>query len=49
MLSADMNPTFAWRFSEARPASLRYGLLDATADGVLVETLELAFARMERI
>ncbi|HEY0327360.1 MAG TPA: phage tail protein [Allosphingosinicella sp.] len=49
MLAADMQPAFAWRFSEARPAALRYGLLDATADDVLVETLELAFGRMERV
>ena len=48
MLGADMSPIFAWRFSEARPAALHYGLLDATAEGVLVETIELAFARMER-
>lgn len=49
MLAADMQPTFSWRFSEARPAALGYDPLDATAEGVLVETLELAFARMERV
>lgn len=48
MVGADLGPIFAWRFTEARPASLHYGLLDASADGVLVETIELAFARMER-
>ena len=49
MLAADMNPAFAWRFTEAKPAALRYGHLDATAEDVLIETLELAFARMERV
>jgi len=49
MLGADMSPIFAWRFSGARPAALHYGVLDATAEGVLVETIELAFARMERV
>ncbi len=49
MLGADMNPILTWRFAGARPAALHYGLLDATAEGVLVETIELAFARMERV
>lgn len=49
MIGADMSPTFAWRFAEARPAALRYGLLDSAAEGVLLETLELAFTRMERV
>lgn len=49
MVGADLSPIFAWRFSEARPAALHYGLLDASAEGVLVETIELAFARMERV
>ena len=49
MLAADMNPAFAWRFTEAKPAALHYSVLDATAEGVLVETIDLAFARMERV
>lgn len=49
MLDTDMKPILAWRFSEARPWALSYGLLDATVDGLLTETLELVFERMERV
>lgn len=49
MLAADMTPIFAWRFTGARPAALGYGLIDATLDGLLDETLEIAFERMERV
>lgn len=40
-------PVMRWRFSGARPVALEYGALDANAPSVLLETLELAFERME--
>jgi hypothetical protein len=49
MLAADMTPIFAWRFAGARPAALGYGLIDSMLDGLLDETLEIAFDRMERV
>ena len=49
MLAADMSPAFAWRFTQAKPAALHYSELDAIAEGLLVETIDLAFARMERV
>ncbi len=40
-------PVFAWRFRDARPASLTYSPLVAAASGFLVETLEVAFDAVE--
>lgn len=36
-----------WRFRNARPLSLAYSPLNALEGGVVIETLELAFDRME--
>lgn len=36
-----------WRFFDARPLSLAYSPLNALEGGVVIETLELAFDRME--
>ena len=49
MLGANLAPLFGWRFPDARPAALSYGLLDAASPGVLMETLDLAFDQVERI
>lgn len=40
-------PRMQWRFVGARPVALEYGALNANAPAVLVETIELAFERME--
>jgi phage tail-like protein len=37
----------SWRFTNVRPVALAYSPLRATETGVLIETLELAFDRME--
>jgi phage tail-like protein len=36
-----------WRFRNARPLSLAYSPLNALEGGIVIETLELAFDRME--
>ena len=36
-----------WRFRNARPLSLAYSPLNALEGGIVIETLELAFERME--
>jgi phage tail-like protein len=36
-----------WRFINARPLSLAYSPLSALEGGIVIETLELAFERME--
>lgn len=36
-----------WRFFNARPLSLAYSPLNALEAGIVIETLELAFERME--
>lgn len=36
-----------WRFLNARPLSLAYSPLNALEGGIVIETLELAFDRME--
>ena len=38
-----------WRFREARPVSLSYSPLNANESGVLLETIEIAFERMEML
>ena len=38
-----------WRFRNARPVSLAYSPLDALGTGVLMETIELAFDRVEML
>lgn len=38
---------FTWRFRHARPVSLSYAPLRALDGGVLIETLELTFDRVE--
>ncbi|MEQ1686641.1 MAG: phage tail protein [Burkholderiaceae bacterium] len=37
----------SWRFFNARPLSLAYSPLNALEGGIVIETLELAFDRME--
>jgi phage tail-like protein len=37
----------SWRFTNVRPVALAYSPLRASETGVLIETLELAFDRME--
>lgn len=37
----------SWRFTNVRPVALAYSPLRAAETGVLIETLELAFDRME--
>ncbi len=37
----------SWRFTNVRPVALAYSSLRATDTSVLIETLELAFDRME--
>ena len=40
-------PLMRWRFVDARPVALEYGALNANAPGVLLESIELVFDRME--
>ena len=49
MLAPDASSILAWRFTKVRPAALSYGPLDGAAEGLLTETLELGFERMERV
>lgn len=42
-----VTPLMHWRFVGARPVALEYGALNANAPAVLLETIELAFERME--
>ena len=37
----------SWSFTNVRPVALAYSPLRAAETGVLIETLELAFDRME--
>ena len=37
----------SWHFTNVRPVALAYSPLRAAENGVLIETLELAFDRME--
>ena len=48
-LLADDHATvvFSWRFRHARPVSLSYSPLRALEGGVLIETLEIEFDRVE--
>ena len=38
-----------WRFREVRPVSLSYSPLRANESGLVVETIEIAFERMEMV
>lgn len=50
LLSEDRETVVAvWRFREVRPVSLRYSPLRANEGGIVIETLELAFDRMEML
>lgn len=50
LLSEDHETVVAvWRFREVRPVSLAYSPLRANEGGILIETLELAFERMEML
>lgn len=40
-------PVMRWRFVNARPVALEYGALNANQPAVLMETIELAFEKME--
>ena len=48
-LLAEDHPTvvFTWRFRHARPVSLSYSPLRALDGGVLIETLEIEYDRVE--
>ena len=37
----------SWRFTNVRPVSLAYSSLHAIETGVLIETLEVAFDKMD--
>lgn len=47
LAGADGDAALRWRFKAARPLSIGWLPLDAMHAGVLVETLTLAFERME--
>jgi phage tail-like protein len=50
LLSEDHETVVAtWRFREVRPVSLSYSPLLANEGGILVETVEFAFDRMEML
>lgn len=50
LLSEDHETVVAtWRFREVRPVSLSYSPLLANEGGVLIETVEFAFDRMEML
>ncbi len=50
LLSEDHESVVAvWRFREVRPVSLSYSPLRANEGEILIETLELAFERMEML
>jgi phage tail-like protein len=50
LLSEDHETVVAtWRFREVRPVSLTYSPLLANEGGVLIETVEFAFDRMEMV
>jgi phage tail-like protein len=46
-LSEDMIPVAGWMFIRAYPVRWLTSDLDATATGVMIETMELAYARMQ--
>ena len=46
-LSADKVPLAGWMFIRAYPVSWKTSDLDASNKGVIVETMELAYARMQ--
>ncbi len=48
LLDADhATPVLRWRFREARPVSLRHSPLNAMANAVVLEAIELAFDAVE--
>ena len=50
LLSEDHETVVAiWRFREVRPVTLTYSPLLATQSGILIETVEFAFDRMEML
>lgn len=50
LLSEDHETVVAtWRFREVRPVSLSYSPLLANEGGILIETVEFAFDRMEMV
>lgn len=50
LLSEDHDTVVAvWRFREVRPVTLTYSPLRANENGVLIETVEFAFERMEML
>lgn len=47
LFSEDTTPLAAWLFLKAYPVKWSPGDLDANSDGVLVDTMELAYTRMQ--
>ena len=47
LLGDAFEPVFTWRFLNARPVSLSYSPLFAAESGLLIETIELAYDRVE--
>ncbi len=49
LLNEEDNPVMAWAFYDAWPVSWRTSDLDANANAIVIETLELAYTRFQRI
>jgi phage tail-like protein len=49
LLNADKAPIAAWMFISAFPVQLSTSELDAGQEGIIIDTMELAYARMVRM
>lgn len=47
LLSDAGEPVLRWRIAGARPVTIAHGPLDAMSDAILLETIELAFERID--